>query len=301
MENRKIILIGKNVEKSPSPEMHNAGLNALNLPFQYKAISIPEDAFKEQFLNLKYEAHGFNVTIPYKEKIIPFLDHLTQTGEKLQAVNTVYFKNHESFGENTDIAGFMQSLQESDFPSALYPASFSTTPVKNKTAFIFGAGGAAKASIEGLIQMGVQRFIIWSRSDERIAALRVWLQKRNHSEIKPDKRTGHEIQFIAGRVSKERFQSSIIECYIIVNASPLEAIKEIPWFSEIKLKQEAIVVDWVYSPIKTPWLEKADSNKGKTVEGYKILLYQGMKAFELWTQEKAPAEVMKKTLLKVLQ
>ena len=280
--------------------MHNAGFHALSLPFQYKSFSIPEQNFEKEFHKLKKNAYGFNITIPYKEKVIPFLDRLTPKAEQLQAVNTVFFENGTSIGENTDMDGFKQSLKElnnAQDSSFLSSSNFSST---ERTAFIFGAGGAAKASIEGLMEMGIQRFIIWSRTEERISHFSSWLNQQKSRKKEKQGEKNFDAEYMTAEVSKNTFQSAIMECDIIVNAAPLAAIKDLHWFPEIELKKKSVVADWVYSPIKTPWIEKAESNKGKIIEGYKILLYQGMKAFELWTGEKAPEQVMKKSLLKAL-
>ncbi len=280
--------------------MHNAGFRSLSLPFQYKAFSIPDQDFEREFQKLKKTAYGFNITIPYKEKVIPFLDRLTKKAEQLWAVNTIFFENGTSIGENTDMDGFKQALKELYFTEDSGFLSSSNFSSIERTAFIFGAGGAAKASAAGLMEMGIHQFVIWSRTEERISHFSSWLNQQNSRKEGKQGEKDIEAKFMTAKISKNAFQSAIIECNIIVNAAPLEAIKDLHWFPEIKLKKKSVVADWVYSPIKTPWLEKAESNKGKIIEGYKILLYQGMKAFELWTGEKAPEQVMKKSLLKAL-
>jgi shikimate dehydrogenase len=275
----KIALLGSNVSKSPSPKMQNTAFKYFHLPYFYEAISIPENSFEEKFSQLKKEYCGFNITIPFKEKAIHYLDKLSPTAQRLQAVNTVILENGEWCGENTDVWGFFCAVSE---------AGVSKDSVKAKPAFILGAGGAAKATVEALSQLGCRHFILANRTPKRLEQFSLWFQK-NYPESKI-------LSSFLLEEGKKKFQESLLCSFLFANTAPLEACKTISFFSEIEFPTDVFCVDWVYLPIKTFWLQKAR----KFVEGYKILLFQGMKAFHFWTKKEAPREVMEKALLENL-
>ncbi len=274
-------MFGGEVSKSLSPAMHNEAFRHLGLPFCYEAISISPEDFLTRFEEAKHGGYlGLNITIPFKEKVVPLLDELSPRAEKLEAVNTVLFKEYRSHGENTDVDGSLEAMVQTGY-------AFDS----KKSAFIFGAGGAARATIEALALLGIKQFVVSSRTLKRLHELLTWFAKHysldyNLEVVGSDEKTW-----------KEQLEAP----EIFVNAAPLEACQILPFLPEIKFRKKVLVVDWIYWPKTTPWLVKGEQAKGTLVKGYKILLYQGMKSFYRWTGLEAPEEVMEKALLKELE
>lgn len=271
----KIALLGADVSQSPSPVMHNQGFRHLGLPFSYQAISVKPEEFESTFLNCRAEFHGLNITIPYKEIAVRLLEELSPRTRKLGAVNTVLFANGYGKGENTDVDGLGQAVRESGFR---LPA--------NGMAFLLGGGGAAKASLEALSLLGVTRFAVSSRTTKRMEQFQAWARAHYPPGLQVDRVPFH----------LDSWNQALRGASLFLNAAPLEACKEIPFFSEIQFRDPMLVVDWVHTPVLTPWLKKGKSAGSSLVYGYKILLYQGIKAFEFWTGRQAPAAEMEKAL-----
>jgi len=271
----KIALLGESVEKSLSPAMHNLAFESLSLPYEYQAISVPRENFKKVFTEAQESFRGLNITIPYKETAIPYLTRSSKRVEKLQAVNTVLFEHENGIGENTDVDGFIESVKRTGYSLD-----------KEKSAFVVGAGGAAKAAIEALDSLGVRRFAVATRSPERMDAFNNWFSKHYSAKL-----------VCLDFKEKSSWEKELADTTVFVNAAPLAACEAIPFFEQISFPNGVLVMEWVYLPKQTPWLKKGEQAKGTLVEGYKLLLCQGMKSFEIWTGEKAPEKIMMNALL----
>lgn len=279
MKRTKFAVIGSDVSKSPSPRMHEAAFHHYKLPYSYEAISIPPEKFNETMNRLKNDYAGLNITIPYKEHAVHFANHLSERVKKLNALNTLKFDYHEASAENTDVDGLLMAISS---------AGFGISPTK--TAFIVGAGGAAKATIETLSSFGVKQFYVAGRDSAKTAEFIAWFKKHYK---------GASLKLVPFH-SKEPWLSGIAEAGIFVNSVPLLAYEELPFASEIHFRSEMLVVDWNYLPKTTPWIKKALAVKGTPVYGYEILLYQGTKSFTFWTGMEAPVLIMKNALLEGL-
>lgn len=271
----KIAVVGEDVSKSLSPAIHKAAFKALKLPFSYEAVSISPQHFNDFFLRAEENFLGLNITIPFKEKCVEFVEQLSDAAKKLQAVNTILFSETASMGDNTDIAGCMAPVRAFHWP------------MEHSPVFILGAGGAAKATVEAIFSLGARHFIVVSRSLKRLKSFQAWFQshypKANLKVL--------ELNALAHEHDPKA---------VFVNAAPLEAIQGIPAFDSIQFSKASLVIEWVYRPRETPWIAKAKKGKAAFVEGYKILLHQGMKGFEWWTNMPAPESVMEKALLEKL-
>ena len=110
---KKYLVIGNPIEHSLSPKLRNYWINAENLNATYEKKKITEGEIKNIILDIKKKnISGINVTVPYKKKVIPFLDHLSAEAESTQSVNTIYLENNKIIGHNTDIEGFENSLKD---------------------------------------------------------------------------------------------------------------------------------------------------------------------------------------------
>lgn len=272
-------VMGDPVHHSLSPVMHNAALAKLGLPFIYKAFHVKPAHMKKFVKNLQSEnITGFNVTIPHKETIIPFLDKLTPEAKKMGAVNTVYLKKGLWVGDNTDGFGFLLSLKSE--------AHFS---VKNRNIVLIGAGGAARGIALAVASQHPKSLHIINRTLDKAKLLQKKIQGINKklpvytlSLDEISKVSWHQINLIINTTS--------------VGLKSNEAIK-IPWR---QCHPETLVSDIVYTKVFTRFLRDAKKFKLKIHPGWGMLLYQGALAFEKFTGKKAPLAIMKQTLLEQL-
>ena len=267
-----------------SPAMQEAAFEHFRIPAFYLTLeTLPHD-FKKIMRNLR-AAHacvldGFNLTVPYKEKVMPFLDGITPEAKAVGAVNTVFKKNKKWIGANTDVYGFVTALKEE--------AGFQA---KGKTAVILGAGGAAKAVAYGLASSGIKGIYIANRHPQRAMKLARALLK-----LFPHLTLG-VLDFDACCLG-----SAISQVDLVVNAtsvglkSETQALIPDAWIPKAGKKQK-LFYDLIYHRAETGFMKLARKKGHKTLGGLGMLLYQGAKAFEYWTGRKAPVEIMKKKLI----
>ncbi len=266
-KNTKILgVIGEHAENSKSRFMHNSmfkikGFNAVYHPFKLESHELEEfiKRFKEDYFI------GAAVTVPHKVTIMKYLDRIDETAKKIGAVNTIVNKNKELVGYNTDYYGAVMALKEK-------------TELKGKRVLVIGAGGAARAVIYGLRKEGCELTIV-NRTIERAKML------AEEFNVKFD-----DIIFLTQIIHDNE---------IIINTTSV-GMKPNEKESVIEEKQIAsgkIMMDIVYSPIKTKLIKLAQNKGCKTITGERMLIYQAIKQFELWTGKKAEFKVMEKALL----
>lgn len=241
------------------------GLNWCYLPFLVVKEQVGAAVEAVRALNLV----GINVTMPFKEAVIPFLDEVTEEAGFVQAVNTIHQAHGRLTGYNTDGEGFVISLKDD--------ASFETA---GATVFLLGAGGAARAIANSLAKYGVSSVTILNRTVDSAIEFGQGLKKRfPHLETNP-------------RSFKNEFYSLLKDADIVINATPLGRVsmKEMP-ISAGNLTPGQFVCDLATSP-KTAFLEAARERGCRTLDGLGMLVYQGAAAFKIWTGLDAPVEVM---------
>lgn len=248
--NKKYLIIGNPVKHSLSPKIHNYWFEQCKINSTYEKKEILEHELKDVVDDIRKEKiFGANVTVPYKEKIIPFLDNLSKLSKKTNSVNTIYKKDNIVIGDNTDIFGFVESIK------------YNSISLKDKTALILGGGGVVPSIINGLNELLIKKIFIMNRTFEKIKKFR-----ENYSNIELLE-WGKPIEFD-----------------IIINATSLGLQVE----DEINLnfdniKNEKIFYDTIYNPPKTNFLNKAEKNKHRTINGKLMLIYQAQKSFQTWT------------------
>jgi len=269
-ETRLACLIGDPIEKSFSPKIHNAWFNYFKLNYVYLTFKIPSFKLKEAINGLRLlNVIGFNVTIPHKVSIIDFLDEIDNQAKNIGAVNTVLNKNDKLIGYNTDIDGVFYAFDKAK------------VSIKGSTCLIIGAGGAAKACAHAFAIRKCKKIIIFNRSLEKAISL--------SKEIKEK----YGIESIYGNLSLENIKRFSNESNIIVNATPLGsyyALNESILPSEF-LREDLIVFDVVYNPIKTKLIENAINKNAKIVYGIDMLIGQAAKAFKIWTGLEPPIKI----------
>jgi shikimate dehydrogenase len=280
---RKIVgIIGYPLGHSVSPAMHNAAFKELGLDYEYIPFEVEPADLPEALPGLRaIHIAGFNVTLPHKETIIPFLDDVTKLARTIGAVNTVVNQDGELIGYNTDGPGFIESLKED--------AGFEP---KGKKVVVLGAGGASRAVTTMLAEMGAASLII--------------------SDLIEDK--AKELAEYAGSLSQTKcgwsktdsllLKSEIEHADLLVNTTPLGMYPEInksPLPDKIKLPKELLVYDLVYNPAETKLLKTAKAAGCKAVSGLGMLIRQGALSFTVFTGEEAPIETMWSAAQKALR
>ncbi|WP_067727350.1 shikimate dehydrogenase [Oceanobacillus damuensis] len=258
-------LIGYPIQHSLSPWIHGQFLEKSNLQGTYTRMEIKQtDSFEERIMQMKNErVDGFNITVPYKQAIIPYLDMLDETAEKMGAVNTVAYKDGKWIGHNTDGIGYVRSL-ESKFPKLLNN--------KEIKVLIIGAGGAARGIFVALDALGITAIDIANRTEESASSI-----ARNASSSK-----GTNI------LTLEEAERTLGDYDLIIQTTSvgMKPNENNAIISIDKIKRSTIVSDIVYQPLQTEFLRKSAERGAKTHHGHTMLLYQAQYAFEIWTNKR---------------
>ena len=266
-------IFGDPIGHSLSPVIHNAAFQALNLPCHYVPFHIPKERLKEAISAIvALGIGGINITIPHKEAIIPFLNELSDDARKIRAVNTVEVSGNRLIGHNTDGQGFLKSLAEAN----IAPAGLRV--------ILLGAGGAARGVAVALLNASISELSIVARPTERLEML-----YNDLCAIFPN-----------AKIEKHPFDKNNFSDVptLLINSTPL-GMKEgdpLPYPSS-RIYTNWVVADLVYNPFKTPLLLSAEKVGASIVPGIGMLLHQAVLAFEIFTKQKAPIEVMRTALL----
>ena len=274
-------VIGNPVEHTMSPAMHNAafaqmGLDYVYVPFKVKKVGLSRAIDGMRGLNIR----GLSVTIPHKVAVIPLLDKLDPLAEKIGAVNTITNDDGVLTGSNTDAGGFLQAL----LARGIEP--------KGKKIVILGAGGASRAISFILAERGAHLVIL-----NRLLELD-WAEEL----------AGRLSSFFTREVKalelvEENLSGVLPAADILVNTTSVgmsSNINETPVPAKL-LRPGLVVFDIVYNPIKTRLLKEAEAAGAETVSGVDMFVWQGALAFEKWTGQKAPLDLMKREVIKALE
>jgi shikimate dehydrogenase len=252
---RHAFVIGWPIKHSRSPLIHNYWLRTLGLKGSYERVAVPPEELETFFTTLNGRFVGGNVTLPHKEHAYRACARRTATAQRLGAVNTLWFENGDLCGDNTDVAGFVAALDEAS----------SSWHERVHTAVVLGAGGAARAIVEGLRQRGVKRTFLVNRTPQRAHDL----ARHFTNEI---------------LVSDwHRIEETLRDADLLVNTTSLGMIGQPALTIDIgTLPSHALVCDIVYVPLETPLLRAARAQGHITIGGLGMLLHQAVPGFEKW-------------------
>lgn len=260
---------------SISPWIHNAGFKAAGMNRVFVPLQVEDiDEFfrrmvKKETREVDLNFAGFSVTNPHKQSIMPWLDEIDGTAAKIGAVNTVKIEDGKFFGYNTDAPGFIAPLKEH------------FGDLKNVRVSVFGAGGAARACIYALIAEGAD-VSLFARDTNKASALGDTFNIPVH-EMPSDTRP--------------------INADILVNTTPLGTkgdVQDKTIVGAEQLKDVKLVYDLVYNPTETRLIHEATSARVPAIGGLEMLIAQGAKQFEIWTDEPAPLDAMTDAVKKKL-
>ena len=266
---RLAAVVANPIKHSISPFIHNSAFEATNTNGVYLAWEVDATELAETVANIRrYQMYGINLSMPYKEQVIPYLDQLSEEACLIGAVNTVVNREGTLIGYNTDGKGFFKSLP-----------SFK---ISRKRLVLLGAGGAAKAILAQAILDGVSQISVFVRSSS-IEKTRPYLEKIQNA-------TGFGVDLFALEDIQE-LQDSITKADLLVNATSVGmdgSSQPIP--TGIVLPEKLLVADVIYQPFETPFLKWAKNQGNQSINGLGMLLYQAAEAFELWTGKEMPTD-----------
>lgn len=258
--------------------MHNTAFEQLKVDYIYLAFDVQPQDLKDALQGLvALGIAGVNVTIPHKESVIPHLDHLSSEVHAVGAVNTIVNDGAKLIGYNTDVYGFVEMLKP--FKEAIV----------GKEVSVLGAGGAARAVLYGLITyFRPSQIHLLNRSVERAITLRDFFVSSFGF---------HQIEVLD--LYMPATEATLSESKLIVNTTPLgmpPEVDDMPVRSIKCFHEGQILVDLVYNPLETKLIRAAKSRGVKTIGGLEMLLQQGARSFELWTNRQMPLEIVRRTL-----
>ena len=247
---KKFCVIGNPIDHSLSPKLHNFWLKKNKIEAIYEKKLLKEKEIPKLIESIrKSEINGVNVTVPFKNSVIPFLDGLSSEAKKTNSVNTICIEEDKIIGHNTDIAGFELALRYINYD------------VKRKKVFIIGAGGVSPSIILALKNMGCGNIYLTNRTFEKAEKI-----KENFKDIIVQK------------------WGDIPEFDIAINATSVGLNKEKFDLDLNKFGNNKFFYDVIYNPSETNFLKEAKISGNKTENGKMMFIYQAHQSFTLWNK-----------------
>ena len=245
---KKYLVIGNPIEHSLSPELHNYWIKTNMIKAIYEKMKITNDQIKDLILEIKGgKINGLNITVPFKQEVIPHLDHLSEEAHKTQSVNTVLLKDDKAIGHNTDIEGFEHSIKSNKID------------LKNKNIFIMGAGGVVPSIIYALTKMQVSNITISNRTKSKAENLKKLFEKLKVIDW-----------------------GEIPEFDMIINATSIGLNNQEKINLDLPKVENKFFYDVIYNPKETNFLKFGRQNGNKVFNGKMMFIYQAFFAFKLW-------------------
>ena len=254
---KKYLVIGNPIAHSLSPKLHNHWIKENNIDAMYDKKQLNESTIEGIIKEVKNEKiNGINVTVPFKKSVIPFLDELTQLAKETQSVNTIFKKDNKIVGDNTDVAGFKQSL------------GYINYNVKNKKVFILGAGGVVPSILKALEKLGAAKVYISNRTKEKAKELESYYKISLGLETL-DWGQSPDFDIIINATSLGLKNNDKIE---------LDYNKHKPKF----FGKKKLFYDVIYNPDKTNFLLKGEELGNETTNGKMMFICQAQLSFKIW-------------------
>ncbi len=243
------LIIGNPISHTLSPKLHNYWFEKNRINGKYNKVLLEENEIESLIKKIKTkELHGMNVTVPFKQIVIPYLESLSETAKITNSVNTIFNKDGKIHGDNTDVFGFQKSLSSQNIN------------LKNKDVFIFGAGGVVPSIILALTNLNIKKIYLSNRTLKNANLIK---DKFNFIEV---------IEW-----------GKIINCDIFINSTSVGLKNNDSLGLNFEnIKEKKIFYDVIYNPLKTSFLLEAEKRGHKVINGRDMFLYQAQKAFDLW-------------------
>ena len=267
---RMAAVIAKPIRHSISPFIHNHAYQLTATNAVYLAWEVAEDEVEQSLQQLRVlDMLGANISMPYKKKVLPYLDKVDEYAQLIGSVNTIVQKDGRLTGYNTDGLGFLKSL----------PKNFS---IDKKKMVLLGAGGAATAIVVEAIRQGVGEIHLFVRPESLTKYQAIFSRL---SEVLAFSIVLHDLS------SRDQLNATIKGTNLLINATGLGMDRvSLPIPKEFNFPKECLVADLAYFPAKTPFLQLAEEQEVQTVNGLGMLFHQAGLAFELMTDKTFPEE-----------
>ena len=253
---KKYGIIGNPIKHSLSPILHNYWFKKYKIDANYSTIEIENSELPKIIKRIKNkDLTGINITLPYKQKIVPHVDILINDAEITSSVNTIYLDDRGTIvGENTDVFGLQAAyLKEVD-------------NIYNKSAIVIGAGGVSPSVILSLEKSGVKDVSITNRTEDKCIFLK---KKFKYLKI----------------INWQNIKEELKNFDIIINATSLGLKNGQDFgFNFDKVKDDSIYIDTIYNPLETKTLRYLKEKNIKVFNGLDMFIYQGQKSFYLWNK-----------------
>ncbi|MFU2204462.1 shikimate dehydrogenase [Streptococcus hyovaginalis] len=276
---RLAAVVAKPIKHSISPFIHNLAFEETGVNGVYVAWEIPEEYLAVTLDNIKrYDMFGINLSMPYKQAVIPYLDELTESARLIGAVNTVIHRDGQLIGHNTDGIGFFKSLEKQ-----------MNFHVANKSLTILGGGGAATAIIAQAALDGAKVITIFCRQQS--------LDRTQATADRIAQATGSFIQVLPID-NQDLVQEHVTKSDLVVNGTSVGMDgQSLPIQENILFSKNSLVADVIYQPFETPLLKLAKEQGIPSINGLGMLLFQAAEAFEAWTGKEMPTDLIWKQLV----
>jgi shikimate dehydrogenase len=270
-----LAVLGAPIKHTHSPQVHNAAFDALGLDYKYLAFDVGTEELEKAIEGLRVlKTKGFSVTMPNKLAVIPYLDKLSREAELCGSVNCVVNEDGSLVGYNTDGYGFVQTLMDKG------------VAVKGQKMTLIGTGGVSAAICTQCALDGMKEIALFGIKDatfENGIKLAERINKETNCKIN-----------ICELSNEKLLKENVATSTIFANATPvgmgrMEGMS--PVNDDMLFFSELAVMDVIYNPGKTKFLEMAEAKGCKIINGQDMLLWQGAKSFNLWTGKEMPIEV----------
>ena len=245
---KKYLVIGNPIDHSLSPKLQNYWLKQNNIKAVYDKAKLEENEIKEIIQDIREQKiAGCNVTVPFKKKVIPFLDKLSPQAEQTQSVNTIIFEKGNLIGHNTDIFGFDKAIKTLNFR------------MKDKKVLILGAGGVVPSIVFALKEMNALEITISNRTKQKAENLKILFKNLKILEW-----------------------GNLIDFDVIINATSLGLKNEKINLDFSKVGKNKLFYDVIYNPSETNFLNEGRALGNIIENGGTMFVYQALQAFKLW-------------------
>jgi shikimate dehydrogenase len=270
---KRVVLVGHPVAHSLSGAMQQAAFDSLAIDARYELWDRSPMQLADAIAELRADDFlGANVTIPYKERVAPLVDRLTEDAHATGAVNTITKEGKRLIGHNTDVPGFRFALDKLVGKQKM-----------PRSAIVLGAGGGARAVVFGLITEGFQRIIVFNRHLHRAESM-----------VKHFGRTAAHMELRAMPWHESIIESELAKAKVLVNSTSIGLTDDATPIPAEIIPPELLVLDLIYK--RTTFLRDAEAAGCTVSDGELMLLHQGAAAFTLWTGKPAPLELMQRKL-----
>ena len=262
----RLAIIGDPVEHSFSPKVHGTSLSAMGIEYEYEKVRVQKGGLEEYIKRaIETKTDGFNITMPHKTDIIPYLEDMDDEARMFSSVNTVCIRDGKLYGYNTDAIGYELSIKDCG-------SGFNGNRV-----VILGAGGVVRTLALKAAMSGAERIHILNRSIDKALGIREMVQSR------------FDVEVVCGGFSNDELSEACKNADLLINATPL-GMSGCPQYENLdfleSLPSHAFVSDLIYNPDTTEFLKKADELGHKTLNGTGMLIYQALAAEEHYLNQK---------------